>query len=614
MIIEEIIADRFSEKNAEKRSRQANFRTLGYKFFEAGNYNTNIPINIIKENLQFDKFCLPHPYDENLIKYDFAPVYWVKSSPLMLALEKYLKTSEAREFGINYFNYVKEFYFKWVIIDSPADKKYFALSAFNALQGTAGSDCVLNSILQATLLIFEKSLFDENVAENKLNAALNLAEVVDIEDRFKKELKYVINIYFGFLYLKQNNTEKAITSFERANILKPGGINSSFYLALIYARLNKQETAQKYIQKIFEIDQSRISFAIAESNPEMFDHFVHKPLASYFFEFREFANLISVFYSQKEKSENIARIEQNRLRVRISKFRDIRIDDYLNKKILDSIQFLDKTFRFYCGTENILVLGASKIFAQKFEELIESVRFAISERVKEDISEKLEIYDRFIEDSKGESVRLRNEFNQLKEKIKEKHINKCDRVAKIITSNISDMELEIKNLDSVEKYNHKTAFNNAITYSLIMALIIFLIAGLAGFANNSEINAWDFKSVMSVVFSVGLKWAAVSMFIGTLIAFIISASTLMEKSNRKLQLMREIARFKSSKDQEIANLKQIEEEQESLIEERYEKRIKEYKDRMEGLQRQRMTEETKLNQSAMKKYLKLDEQLAELLA
>jgi hypothetical protein len=104
------------------------------------------------------------------------------------------------------------------------------------------------------------------------------------------------------------------------------------------------------------------------------------------------------------------------------------------------------------------------------------------------------------------------------------------------------------------------------------------------------------------------------MFIGTLIAFIISASTLMEKSNRKLQLMREIARFKSSKDQEIANLKQIEEEQESIIEERYEKRIKEYKDRMEGLQRQRMTEETKLNQSAMKKYLKLDEQLAELLA
>ncbi|MCH8033223.1 MAG: hypothetical protein IH950_05625 [Bacteroidetes bacterium] len=140
-----------------------------------------------------------------------------------------------------------------------------------------------------------------------------------------------------------------------------------------------------------------------------------------------------------------------------------------------------------------------------------------------------------------------------------------------------------------------------------------MIGGLAGYANSNSINAWDFKSVMSIVFTEGLKWSAVSIFIGTIISFSLSASTLLKKSNRKLQLMREVGVVKNSKQSELENLKLMSEERQNIIEERYERRIKEYQKRTEDLEDQKQVEESALRKSMMGKYLKLDEQLAALL-
>jgi hypothetical protein len=175
MIIEEKIINGYNEKEALQKSRLANFRTLGNKYFEAGRSESGDPLSTIKENLQLNKLSLPSPYDEYLLNYDLAPIYWVSSASLVKKIESNIKSSAPKDYVLDYFNYIKEFYFKWAIIDAPADKKYFAVSALNAIKQTNRENFITNSILHSVILIFEKSLFDVAAAEEQLQMAFSLA-------------------------------------------------------------------------------------------------------------------------------------------------------------------------------------------------------------------------------------------------------------------------------------------------------------------------------------------------------------------------------------------------------------------------------------------------------
>ena len=613
MILENKILYGFNEQETLQKSRLAHFKTLGYKSFEAENEEANNPVGFLQESLHLDKFRLPFPYDENLIKFDFAPVYWATSSQAISVLESCTKSSSGKDFILDYFNYIKVFFFKWAIVDSPSEKKYFALSALNNLKREEYNRYILNVILHAVMLIFEKSVFDAEGAEIQINRAFTLLESLEIEDKYKSELKYLLNIYYGFLFLKKNEAEIAIEKFSDALAVKTNGVNATFYLALSHARLNNVANVENYIRKVYEYDQKRIALAVEINHQGMFNSLVHNPVMSYFFEFREFSGYIDLFRSLKERNENVASIELTNLRLKISKLKEIWISDYFEGDIAESLNFLETVLQLYNGSENVIFLGASNLLMNKFHLLIESIREEIKLRTDAEVEEKLGIYDKHIEDSASETQRLKGEMEQLKQKIKMNLKENTERVTRMIASYISDIELEIQNLNNMDKFNHKSTFNSTITYSIIISLIIFMIGGLASYVNNSEVNAWDFKSAMGVVFSGGLKWSAVSIFIGTLVSFILSASTLLEKSNRKLQLMREIGTMKSNKDKEINNLKIQAEEKEKLLDERYERRINEYHYRLKDLKEQKQTEEAHLKELIMKKYTKFDEQLTNLL-
>lgn len=613
MIIEEKIVDGFNEQEIIQKSRLANFRTLGNKFFQAGTDETVNPVNQIKESLQFYKLPLAAPYNEILIKYDYAPVFWISSSPLISRLESYIKETAPKEYVLDYFNYIKEFYFKWIIVDTPADKQYFAVSALNALKRNSSNNFITNVILRAIILIYEKSVFDPDEAENTIKKAFSLAETIDIEDELKKELEYILNIYYGFIFLKQQDAERAIDKFTEALSIKPGGINATFYLALAHAKLNNIETTENFIRNVYEYDQRRIAFAIEQSNFTMFNRFVRKPVTAYIFNFRDFLSYADIFRAIKERNENLAIVTLHPMRLKIAKLKEIRASEFYDDEMLASLEFLEKVVQVYIGTENTMVLGSSDNLVTRFEDLVQSIRQAIEERADNEINERLKIYDKSIDDSINETQRLKSELDQIRESLTLRLSDDIDRVSKIIASNIKEIELEIQRLDSGENYNPKYTFNNSMTYSIIISFIIFMIGGLAGYLNSNEINVWEFKNVMSIVFTAGLKWAAVSLFVGTLISFVLSASTFLEKSNRKQQLLQEIGAMKSSKEKEIEKLKLLAEEREQTLEERFEKRVKDYQHRAEDLKEQKIKEVDNLKETAMSRYAKLDRQLAALL-
>ena len=418
MILEEKIIDGPSEQKALEKSRVANFKSLGYKFFEADDELLNKPIKLIKETLQQSKFSLPSPYDEILLNFEFAPIYWVTSSRLIQRLENYIKATASKEFVLDYFNYTKEFYFKWVIVDTPVDKKYFAISALKALKHTEQNNFILNTILHTTILIYEKSLYDKETAENQMKKALSLVQSLNIEESYKNELNYILNIFNGFLFLKLSDVEGAIEKFTEANRIKPDGVNSIFYLALSHARLNNFETTENLIRKVYDLDQNRIALAIKKNHRVMFSNFVHKPMVSYFFEFNEFSNIIEIFSTIKERNEKIASVELNQLRLRITKLKELSISDYMDENILESFNFLDKILQFYKGTGNVHFLGASNIYVSKFHGIVESIKDLIKTEVDSEIREELKVYSKSIDESKNELQRLKVELVQLREKIK----------------------------------------------------------------------------------------------------------------------------------------------------------------------------------------------------
>ena len=613
MIVEDNILSEINEQETLQRSRRAHFKTLGYKSFEAEPEESNNAISFLQGCLHFDKFRLPYPYNENLIKFEYAPIYWATSSESISILESYTKSSSGKDFALDYFNYIKEFYFKWTIVDSPSEKKYFALSALNNLKRSDYNKYILNVILHAVILIFEKSVYDPEEAEQQINNAITLLESIGIDDKYKNKLRYLLNIYYGFLFLKMNDAISAIEKFTNALAVKSNGVNAAFYLALSHARLNNIDLAEKYIRSVYEYDQERIAIAVEQNHQAMFNSLVHNPVISYFFEFKEFSGLIDIFKNLKERNENIAVIELNILRVKISRLKEIWVDEYFGGEIVESLLFLENVLQLYNGAENVIFLGASNLLTNKFNNLIESIRNEIKTRTDAEVEEKLEIYDEHILNAGSETQRLNAEMIKLKEKIKNSLKENSERISKSIASNVNNIEMEIQNLGNMEKFNHKSTFNSTITYSIIISLIIFLIGGLASYVNNSEVNAWDFKSVMGIVFSGGLKWSAISIFIGALVSFILSASTLLEKSNRKLQLMREIGAMKSNKEKEIEKLKFQAGEKEKMLEERYVRKIDELNHRLKDLNEQKQMEEMRLKQLIMKKYSKFDKQLTDLL-
>jgi|GEM_PF-3848559 len=613
MILEEKILSGFNEQETLHRSRRANFKSLGYKSFEVEAEESNNPIGFLQQCLHFEKFHLPFPYDENLIKFEFAPIILTSSSEPISILENYSKASCGKEFILDYFSYIKEFYFKWTIVDSPSEKKYFALSALNSLKRSEYNKYILNTILHAVILLFEKSVYDSEAAEYQLKNALLLLESVEIDDKQKKKLEYLLNIFYGFLFLKRNDTESAIEKFSNAYAIKPNGVNAAFYLALSHARLHNTGIAEEYIRNVYDYDQKRISLVIERNHQGMLDSLVHNPATSYFFEFIEFSGFIDLFKNISERNKNIAVVELNNMRIKISRLKDIWIGEYFEGEIIESLNFLETILQLYNGTENVIFLGTSNLLANKFNSLIGSIRHEIKVRTDAEVEEKLEIYDRRIENGVNETQRLNNEMIKFKEKIKNNIKESSERITKTSASYINAIEMEIQNLGNVDKFNHKSTFNSTITYSVIISLIIFMVGGLASYVNNSEVNAWDFKSVMSIVFSGGLKWSAVSIFIGTLVSFILAASTMLEKSKRKLMLMREIGTIKSNKEKELEILKIKAEEKERMLEERYVHKINEYNLRLKDLKEQKLTEESRLKEIVMKKYSRFDEQLLELL-
>ena len=111
------------------------------------------------------------------------------------------------------------------------DSKYFALSVIKQIKNARKN--ALNLILHATILAYDKVLFDPAEALQQLEEAENVLLAKDLDELESMELRYVIKLYKGFIYLKTGEFDNARQYLEEALNYKENGISAIFILQLL---------------------------------------------------------------------------------------------------------------------------------------------------------------------------------------------------------------------------------------------------------------------------------------------------------------------------------------------------------------------------------------------
>lgn len=609
MIIDNSTKNQVNEKELLKKSVLAGFTDFGKKYFQAYRIEELSAIERKEEFAQFYKLPVPDSFNEQIINYRYAQEYWTANTPLILKLETYFKQYASQKNILDYFNYIKEYYKKWTYMVGPKDKKFYAISTLNLLKQDSNKNFILNLLLQATILIFEESLFAPSEAEIILNKALALKDQLQIDEHLKENLEYIILIYYGFLFLANNKIQYSNQKFKDALTLNPNGVNAHFYLALTNAKLDNSEDVVESIETLYEYDQKRIAYSVEQSNFNLFVHFVRNPITANFFEYEDFIKYKDLFVTINNSNKSISNVTSNSLSVKLSKLKNLGAKEFYNQEILNTNNFLQKVIRLFQSTNNTFVLTTSYNLVNKFEDLVDKMQNALNNKINNEINNQLKFYKQDVKDKINESEKLKDRLEKYKKKLEKKSKLELERITNTIANIINDIEQEIIDLDNKQDYSPKVNFNNSMTYVIMFSFLTFLISGFLGYVGSNPSSISELENVLLIVLLSGLKWSVISTFIGTIIAFLASLFTIASRSSKKQELLKEITLANKLKEREINRAKLLIESKRRNIEISYKKKMENYSSIIKILQNKEKHTEQFLRENISEKYKKVIENL-----
>ncbi len=595
-----ILGDELEERTLTDLLK-ARFRTLAKEYLQYDITDDEDLGRVLKENSRFFGFSLPAHVSEFFIKYEDAPVFWVYNSPLNIYLEDMLKGPGAQ--SISYANHksIKDFYTKWVLIRSDSEKRYFASSTINQIEKKTSKDNFFYLILQGIILTYEKSLFNPVKAQELFSSALELINLVKINDVYKIELKYLVLLYFGFLFLKQDLITEAQAKFNEALEVKPFGITAKFYNTLMDTKIRSLILSEEIIREIYNFDLDRLGYAIENNSLNMLDYFLRRPVLSNLFFYLDFSASLEVIETFLRDTRGSFVFDPEGIRIDINNFNNLNVSDYQDESIKKNLVFIETVIKNFTGTTNMLFLATSDKIEQKFLGTLETVYESVRQKYYGEIKEKLKIYDAEIYEKQTELNRITAEQEQSKNKLKEKLNSAINNVERSAAESVAVLEERINNIQMIKSLDPKNSFKNAMTYNLILSFTVFLMGGCAGYSNNFMGDIWKFDNLFSIVIVYGLKWALISFLIGLVVSLISAGSTMLEGSNYRQKLLRTITALKNEKDRKIEYLKKEGEQNEKLLVEKYTKNVEELRVYIENLKNEKMSRERELLEDAEKK-------------
>ncbi len=583
------------EDNAIGAIMSSKFKSLAKEFFqldisEGFNYE-----KIIKDSSQLYSFNLPFELNETFIRFEDAPIFWIKRSPIIILLENFYKLSIANLSGRNYYKTVRDFYTKWWVIKSVEEKRYFSSSAISYLEKKANNNNILLLVFHAMILAYDEYMYDPLKSFELLERAKENINQSSINDEYKNEIIYILNICEGFVFTIQNEYKLAYNYFESALKIKPIGVTGKFYFAFINSLIDNDPIAEDILNTVYRFDLSRIEYAIEQNSTEMLDLLLKYPTFNNFFLSADLSSSYEVISNFLRNIKSMGNYDLQKIRANINNFKNLSIEDYYNEDTNLNINYLEKILNNYSKKENALFIGVSEKLHTRFIQTIEAIINKIKEKYSSETLSKLHIYDSEIQNKLNEIQAYTKEKDEVKNRIKERTSKTISAIEKRTAENITILEEKINNLQFVANFDPKAAFQNAMTYNLILSFTVFLLGGCAGYTNSSFEGIGSLNSAMAIILVSGLKWGIIAFGIGVVISLVTAGLAAFEGSNQKQKLFQNINNLKKEKDFQIEYFKKEAENSERLSEEKINKAIEDKKKYIDKLRNERANQEKKYN-------------------
>ncbi len=567
------------------------FKNLSNEYLQLDLKKDSEFLTNVKESSRFYSFSLPLPISEMFIRYENAPLFWVYRSPLLVYLEDLFKLSMSQSSTKTIHNSIKDFYTKWVMMKPGNEKKYFAASAINFIEKKANKNNFLYAILHSIILSYDNYFYNPQKSIELLDAAHDLVNEVQLNDTFREEIYYLINLYGGFIYFNQKQPEIAEEKFSEALSIKPYGVTAKFYHTLSEAMLNHQLLSGDIVSDLYDFDIQRMIHAIDANSLLMLEYFMNNSVIGNFFYYYEFVPSVEMFASFFRDVKGTRHFDLNAVKINLEQFKDLKLSKYHTPEFEKNLAFLEMVLQKYSANENILFLGASEKLHLKFKTTLEMIIDEIKNKYFTEVQEKLQKFDTELQDKLRELELISKDHDNIIKKLHERLKSSIEDIEKNVADNIGILEERISNLHLIQSLDPKMAFKNAMTYNMILSFTVFLMGGCAGYSNNFIGEIAKMNSSFSVIMATGLKWGAIAFLIGFLIALVASGLAVLEGSNQKQKLLQTIHAIKNEKEQQISYVKSEAHQKEKEFEEKFKLSAESKQKYVEALKSERSTQE-----------------------
>ncbi len=603
------VLERYGNAEVGTETNYSKFYHLAKEHFQIKIKNDYDYINGVKESIRFFSLDLPSEVKEIFIPFSEAPVFWIYESSLLNQIEEFMKFNLVRGSYNELHKSIKENYSKWVTTRLKSEKDYYATLTVNFIERDINKHNIFKLIIKAIILTYQSTFYNPKQALEILSNILDLLNTIRINDQAKTELKYIINLYMGFVHLKESDTVKANQAFTNAVEIKPQGSTAKIYCALTEINLGKADTAIYLLKDVFNYDVHRLTIAIKTNNTGMFSYFYRNAFIYNIFQEKDFfkaQNDLGIFLNEKKVlGSNGLEISKEKLEALKAR----KMEEFYDDEILKSISFIEKIIQSYSSSNNTLLITLFPEFQLKFDAIVESIIEKIRAKYYREVQEKIGTFDDMIKDNASAEKHLINELENLKIKSNENLINAIKNLQENFDVETQNLEQRIDDLPNVDRYNPRKSMSNNMTYNIIIAFIIFFIGGISGYSNKLVTDVSEFNSIISFVLISGTKWGAISFIIGVLISTIISGIILVERSDMRHKLLRRISYLKIEKERLIAEQKENSAHKEKIMIESMNNSINQHRKRIVELHSQKEEMKKTLMKEAEEKIKVIVDQL-----
>ena len=587
-------------------------REIAFKKFK--NYAKEKFANSVKFDLSFDEYerlasyhfslRIPEELNEFFIDDELVHYFLVIKNPLLFQAERFIKQNPHLFTLAETYWDIKNLYKLWIKQQSTEDKKYYANTIIKIVERNYEYFDFLSLIHYAVVCSRQNN---SDLLHKAADTIIKIQAEVDsltISQKVKEQLYYFTSLLYGYINLQMQNNEVALQAFTEAKKYKVNPITALFYEAIVNIRLGNRDVAFNNIKRILEFDRMKLNYAMEINSENYFNFFVKNALVYNVFRKEDFVCMLEDIKIMVEtlKDENkklIKKVFEQVVYFLNSKDRDL-CDDALRAEIV----FLKNMLEKYYLSKNILIINSAPVFRDKFNTLIDKMIEKVSREYESTILQKLSLYETQLEQVQKNLQRVANEKASAIGMLNDKLKNSIKKVEEIYDEQIKALERRIEHLSDEDKYNPVMLFKDAIMFSAVVAMIVFVIGG---FASGYSSAADGSDSVMKTLMLSGFKWGGITFIVGLIISFFSSASGVLDKTNKKQQLVKEISKLKAQKEEQIEHLNKEINVNRASLESNFAKKENMYNEEMQNILKEKSAEEEKLRKEAQQE---IEEKLA----